>query len=47
MHTGLTNRETRICPSTPDEADSLVLIRMEPRESTHNTKVGLIPWLQI
>ena len=23
--------------------DSLVLIRMEPRESTHKTKVGLIP----
>ena len=42
-----TNQETRISPSIPDEADSLVPILMEPRESTHNTKGGLIPWLQI
>jgi len=38
-----TNQETRISPSIPDEADSLVPILMEPRESTHNMKGGLIP----
>ena len=27
--------------------DSIALIQMEPRESTHNMKGGLIPWLQI